>query len=112
MRNLSMLVFVFSSFTASLAMAADAKIDIISPADGAKLNAKAQAKVSYEVTLGGAGDHTHLYVDGREATVLREKKGTYTLDLLEPGGHQICIRMVDKNHTPVGVERCIKVTAE
>lgn len=112
MRNLSMLVFIFSSLGASLAVAAEPKIDFISPADGAKLDAKVQAKVSYEVTPGRGGDHVHLYVDGREATVLREKKGTYTLDLLEPGGHQICIRMVDKNHTPIGVERCIKVTAE
>ena len=112
MRNLSKLVFIFSSLAASLAMAADAKIDIISPADGAKVDAKSHVTLSYEITRGGGSDHAHLYVDGREATLLRQEKGSYTLDLLEPGVHQICAKMVDKNHTPTGVERCIKVTAQ
>jgi hypothetical protein len=28
---------------------------------------------------------------------------------MAPGNHQICIKIVNKNHTPIGVERCIKV---
>lgn len=112
MRNLSMLVFILASSTASLAVAAEAKIDIIAPADGAKLDARAQSKLDYEVTLGGGGDHAHLYVDGKETGLLRQKKGSYTLDPMTRGMHEICARMVNKNHTPIGVERCIKVTAE
>src|SRR5574340_1655292 len=50
MRNLSMLVFILTSLTASLASAAGAKIDITSPADGSRLNARAQSKLDYEVT--------------------------------------------------------------
>src|SRR3989338_8105897 len=42
----------------------------------------------------------------------RQKKGSSTLDPLMPGMHEICAKMVNKNHTPIGVERCIKVTAE
>lgn len=112
MRNLSMLVFVLTSLTASLAFAADAKIDLMSPADGSKLDAKAQTKVSYEFTLGGSADHAHLYVDDKMVSLLRQAKGTYMLDPLARGPHDICVKMVDKNHTPVGVDRCIKVTAE
>lgn len=112
MRTLSMLVFVFSSLAASPAMAAEAKIDLISPADGSRLDAKAPIKLSYEVTLGGGGDHVHLYVDGKEVTLLRQTKGSHMLDPLAPGMHEICAKMVNKNHTPIGVERCIKVTAE
>ncbi len=112
MRNLSMLVLILTSLTASLALAADARIDLTSPADGSKLDAKAQTKVSYEFTLAGNADHAHLYVDNKLATLLRQPKGSYMLDPLARGPHEICAKMVDKNHTPIGVDRCIKVTAE
>ena len=112
MRNLSLLAFVLTNLLALPAVAAEAKIDITSPADGARLDAKAQSKLAYEITLGGGGDHVHLYVDGKQVGLLRQTKGSHALDPLMPGKHEICARMVDKNHTPVGVQRCIKVTAE
>ena len=112
MRNLSMLVFILTSFTASLAMAAAARIDIVSPSDGARLDDMEQHKLVYEVTLGGGGDHAHLYVDGKEIALLRQTKGSMNLDPMERGTHEICAKMVNKNHTPIGVERCIKVTVE
>lgn len=112
MRNLSILLLTFTTLAAPLAVAAEAKIDIISPADGAKLDARAQSKLAYEVTLGGESDHAHLYVDGKQVALLRQTKGSATLDPLTRGMHEICARMVNKNHTPTGVERCIKVTAE
>ncbi|MDO8463706.1 MAG: hypothetical protein Q7S46_00410 [Gallionella sp.] len=112
MRNLSMLVLILTSLTTSLALAAEAKIDITSPADGSKLDAKAQSKFAYEVTMGGESDHAHLYVDGKQVALLRQMKGNHTLDPLARGMHEICAKIVNKNHTPIGVERCIKVTAE
>ena len=66
----------------------------------------------YELTLVGDANHAHLYVDGREATLLRQAKGSVTLDPLAQGKHEICAKLVNKNHTPIGVERCIKITAE
>ncbi len=112
MRNLSMLVFVISSIAAPLAMAAESKIDIISPADGAKLDAMEQSKIEYDVTLGRGADHIHIYVDGKESALLRQMKGSYTMETLAPGNHEICIKLVNKNHTPIGVERCIKVEVD
>lgn len=112
MRNLSFLVLILTSLSASRAMAADAKIEILSPSDGSKVEAMMQHKLDYEVTLGGGGDHAHLYVDGKEATLLRQTKGSIALDPLTPGVHEICAKMVNKNHTSIGIERCIKVTAE
>jgi len=112
MRNLSILVLILTSLAASHAVAADAKIDITSPADGSKIAAKAESKFDYEVTLSDGGDHVHLYVDGKEKGLLRQTKGSYTLDPLARGMHEICAKMVNKNHTPIGIERCIKVTAE
>ncbi len=112
MRNLSMMTFLLASLAASPAIAADAKINIISPADGSKLYANAQSQLTYEVTLGGGAEHAHLYVDGKMAGLLRQKRGSHTIDPLTPGMHEICAKLVDKNHTPTGTERCIKVTAE
>jgi len=112
MRYLSMLVLILTSLAASPAVAAEPKIDITSPADGSRLEAKAESRLDYEVTLGGGGDHAHLYVDGKETGLLRQIKGSYTLDPMTRGMHEICAKMVDKNHTPIGVERCIKVTAD
>ncbi|MDH4216626.1 MAG: hypothetical protein OEV23_07015 [Gallionella sp.] len=94
------------------ALAADASVAISSPADGAVLSRAAQSKVVYEVTPSPGGDHTHLYVDGKEKMVLRQLKGDYTLDPLEPGKHEICIKVVNKGHTPIGAQQCINVSVE
>jgi len=112
MRNLSMLIFVIATIAAPLAMAAESKIEIISPADGAKLDAMEQSKLEYDVTLGSGADHIHVYVDGKEEALLRQMKGSYTMATLAPGNHQICIKLVNKNHTPIGVERCVKVVVD
>lgn len=97
---------------AQIGFAQDASVKITSPANGAKLDAMAQNKVSYEVVPGPKGDHVHLYVDNKEAAILRQLKGSYTLETLASGKHDICVKVVNKGHTPIGVEQCIKVTAE
>ena len=112
MCNLPILAFIFTSLAASPALAAGAKIDIISPSDGSRLDDMERHELVYEVTLGGGGEHVHLYVDGKETTLLRRTKGSITLDPMARGMHEICAKMVNKNHTPIGVERCIKVTVE
>jgi hypothetical protein len=112
MRNLSILVLIISSFATPLAIAVESKIEISSPADGAKLDAMEQNKIDYKVTLGSGADHIHVYVDGKEAALLRQMKGSYTMETLSMGNHEICIKIVNKNHTPIGVERCIKVDVE
>jgi hypothetical protein len=108
-----MLVLILTSFAASPAMASGENIDIVSPVDGAKLDFKAENKMVYDVNLGTTtGGHIHVYVDGEEADLLRQPKGSYTFDPLAKGKHEICLKIVNKNHTPIGVERCIKVTVE
>ena len=89
MRNLSMLVIVIASIAAPPAMAAESNIEIISPADGAKLDAMEQSKLEYDVTLGSGADHIHVYVDGKESALLRQKKGSYTMETLAPGNHDV-----------------------
>jgi hypothetical protein len=37
-------------------------------------------------------------------------KGSYMIFPLDPGIREICVKVVNSNHTPIGVSRCIKVT--
>lgn len=95
---------------AHMSFAENPSVKITSPADGAKLDAMVQNTVAYEVIPGPKGDHVHLYVDKKEAAILRQLKGSYALATLSPGLHDICVKVVDKGHTPIGVEQCVKVT--
>jgi hypothetical protein len=110
MRLLIPAVLVCSIGFAGAALAQDASVMISSPANGAKVGMSA-VKVHYSVVTGPKGDHVHFYVDGEEAAVLHQLKGTYTVDKLKAGDHDLCIKIVDKGHTPIGVEKCVKVTA-
>lgn len=113
MRTLKSLVVLLAfGCCVPFVFADDASVTISSPADGAKLNRTAQTKINYEVMPGPKGDHTHLYVDDKEVGVLRQLKGSYTLESLAPGKHEICIKIVSKGHTPIGVQQCIKVSVE
>ncbi|MFH1494793.1 MAG: hypothetical protein ABIG70_08365 [Pseudomonadota bacterium] len=85
---------------------------ILFPADGAKLDAMAQNRMDYEVSPGPNGDHIHLYVDSKEAAIVRKLSGSHPLESLTPGTHSLCIKVVNKAHVPIGVEHCIKVNVE
>ncbi len=110
--TLTTMLFCVNLTFGTVAFAQEASVKILSPADGAKLDAMAQSKISYEVIPGPKGDHTHLYLDGKEVAVLRQLKGSHTLETMAEGNHDICIKVVNKNHTPIGVEKCIKVKVE
>ena len=108
---------LFASLSASLGLAAaafaqDAMVTISAPAAGARLAATAPIEIVYDVTPGPAGDHTHLYVDGNEEAVLRQLKGNHKLEPLARGMHELCIKVVNKNHTPIGVDKCVKVDVQ
>lgn len=112
MSRLTPILFAACTLFATNLMAADASVTITAPADGAKLDAMEQNKIVYDVVPGPKGDHTHLYVDGKEVAILRKLKGSHTLASLAPGKHAICIKVVNKAHTPIGVEKCIKVSVD
>jgi hypothetical protein len=112
MRVLNSLAILLSlTFGVPLALAADASVTISSPADNAKVSHTSKVDVSYEVAPGMSGDHVHLYVDEMEAVVLRKLKGVHTLDPLTTGKHTICIKIVNKGHTPIGTQACTHVNA-
>lgn len=95
---------------AQVGLAQDGSVTITQPMEGAQLDGMAQNKVVYEALPGPQGDHVHLYVDDKEAAILRQLKGEYMLKNLASGPHDICIKVVNKGHTPVGIEQCVKVS--
>jgi hypothetical protein len=92
--------------------AAEGSVTISAPQEGARLDAMAENRISYAVEPGPRGDHVHLYVDGAEVAVLRRLKGSYPLPTLAAGARDVCVKVVNKGHTPIGVERCVKVMVD
>lgn len=103
---------LFSIPVCAAAGTPDPYAKIIFPADGTKLNAKALGRMDYDVVPGPSGDHLHLYVDGKEAGILRKLSGSHPLEPMNPGEHTLCIKVVNKAHVPIGVEQCNKVIVE
>lgn len=103
-------VAVFGS--ALPAIAAQPGVKILQPADDATLDAMEQNKLVYAVEPGPGGDHVHVYVDGKEVGILRQLEGSYTLETLAPGKRRICVKVVNKAHTPIGLEDCVNVRVD
>ncbi len=110
----SLAVAAFVGLAASLAEGATGApfVRITQPADGARLDAMQQSRLVYEVEPGPRGDHVHVYVDDREVGILRQLKGSYALETLAPGRHTICVKVVNKAHTPIGVQDCVSVSVD
>ena len=102
----------FAMVIAAPVRAEGPSVKITAPVDGATLDAMAENRIVYEVVPGHDGDHLHLYVDDEEAALLRQLKGSHPLEGLTPGLHRLCIKVVNRNHTPIGLERCVKVKVE
>jgi hypothetical protein len=89
--------------------AATPSLKILTPADGAQLDAGEPYPLQYEIALGSGDDHFHVWVDGDRSPGIHDLKGTYTLPKLSPGDHVITLKLVDKGHVPTGPETSIKV---
>lgn len=85
-------------------------VKILSPIDGSKV--KDTFEMDYDVMPGTRGDHVHMYADGKEVDVIKKLKGQYTFKKLKSGSRELCIKIVDKGHTPIGVEKCVHVIVE
>lgn len=94
------------------ALAAEGSVNISSPQNGDKFSPKTDIELVYDIALGDKGDHTHLYVDEKEILTLRNLKGSHALGTLPAGKHDICIKVVNKAHTPIGPQQCVNVNVE
>lgn len=91
---------------------AQGKVTITSPTQGAILDPMDENRLVYDVNPGPRGDHVHVYVDNKEVGILRKLKGDYLLDNLDSGKHNICVKVVNKAHVPVGIQQCVQVTVK
>ena len=87
-------------------------IKIVSPTDRAQINAEQEYSLIYEVALGPGGNHFHVWVDDKRGPGVRDLNGTYLLPALSPGEHVITLRIVDRQHSPTGVKKSIRLTAK
>ncbi len=109
---LASLAFGFVLLIPSAAQGQVGKALIVSPADGATLDAMDETRLVYKVNPGPLGDHAHLSVDSKEVAMLRDAKGSFLLETLSSGKHSLCLKVVNKVHKPIGIEQCIQVTVE
>jgi hypothetical protein len=91
---------------------AQGKVVITSPEQGATLDALDENRLVYDVEPGPRGDHVHVYVDNKEVGILRKLKGSYLLESLDSGKRKLCVKVVNKAHVPVGLEKCVQVTVK
>lgn len=94
------------------AFAAEGKVTISSPANGATVGKDVNVALSYEAVPGPEGDHLHLYLDGKRVDVIHPMKGTADVGMLAPGKHHICLAVNTKAHVPTGAEACIDITSK
>ena len=87
-------------------------VTIFSPEDGAKLSVLEENLISYRVDPGPQGDHVHLYDNGREIAVIRHLEGSYSLGSVGMGAREVCIKVVNRAHVPIGIESCVNVVIE
>jgi len=110
MKTVCLALFAILLLAMPLALRADqASITILSPKDGASLDAGESYPLEYAVAPSPGGDHFHVWVDGERGPGVHTPKGKYDLPKLTPGEHTITIRVVDKGHVPTGPEKTIKV---
>jgi hypothetical protein len=89
---------------------AQGSVTIQSPAEGATLDALDENRLVYEFDPGPRGDHVHVYVDNKEVALLRKLKGSFLLETLSTGKHDLCVKVVNKAHVPIGIGKCVQVT--
>ncbi len=107
-----LLLIVLACITPNV-LSVDASVRILTPSEGATLTPKEPNTLSYEAVTGASkGNHVHVYVDGKEVATLHHLKGNYSLKGLTPGTREICVKIANKAHVPIGVDHCIRVTAE
>ncbi len=86
-----------------------ASIQILSPENGAQLDAGESYPLEYAVVPGPGGDHFHVWVDSERGPGVHDRKGVYQLPKMTPGEHTITLKVVDKGHVPTGPAKSIKV---
>lgn len=89
---------------------AEGHVRIKAPAEGAMFERTSGIKLVYDVAPGPKGHHVHVHLDGTEHGILRRLRGVYGFPPLSPGRHELCVKVVNRAHVPIGVQECVSVT--
>lgn len=95
---------------AAAAAGAEGHARIKAPAEGAVFERTSGIKLVYHVAPGPKGHHVHVHLDGTEHGILRRLRGVYGFPPLSPGRHELCVKVVNRAHVPIGVQECVNVT--
>jgi hypothetical protein len=95
---------------ASAVAAAEGHVRIKAPAEGAVFERTSGIKLVYDLAPGPKGHHVHVHLDGTEHGILRRLRGVYGFPPLSPGRHELCVKLVNRAHVPIGVQECVSVT--
>ncbi len=87
------------------------KVVILEPDNGTVIKSRT-VKVVFDIPeKGDAGNHLHIYLDGRCRNMIRSGK-THYLSGLREGKHKIELRLVSKNHHEYGVSASVEITVK
>lgn len=84
-------------------------IEILSPANGAKLPLNPFISMKYSATLEGDDNHIYLFLDDKKIQRMRKSSTEYTFERLTLGTHELCVKVAYKDNTLTGQQRCINV---
>ncbi|MBM3575460.1 MAG: hypothetical protein FJX39_07040 [Alphaproteobacteria bacterium] len=118
-KRISYLIY-FYGFVAALFLAFNStEVDaqnnihgILSPKDGAIVNAAEGVKIQYDFRNDDKAQHVHLFLDDTQIAMGHKAFGEIMASPLTAGKRQICLSPVNANHTPIGQRSCITVIAE
>jgi hypothetical protein len=90
------------------ARAEDSTVEIIAPMADASIFIDRPYEVKYKATLAGKGDRIELFLDDQKQVRLRQLEGSYVMEKLPIGLHEICIKVMDKKNQPTGDQDCVE----
>ena len=106
------LLLTLALWALSMVVQAQGMVTILSPEEGARRSALDENQITYRVVPGPRGDHVHLYDNGHEIAVIRHLEGSYPLSAVGMGAREVCIKVVNRAHVPIGIEGCVNIVVE
>jgi outer membrane scaffolding protein for murein synthesis (MipA/OmpV family) len=87
----------------------ESRIEILSPAEGAKLSLNPFITMKYNAELKGDDSKIYIFLDDKKIQKMRKSSTEYTFERLTLGTHEFCIKVSYKDNTFTGQQRCIRV---
>lgn len=84
-------------------------IEILLPADGAKLLLNPFISMRYSALLEGDDSHIYIFLDNKKIQRMGKSSTEYTFERLTLGAHELCVKVAYKDNSLTGQQRCIHV---